>query len=252
VRGPRRDLHSGEYGGAVQNPLHALAALVAGLHRPDGGVAVPGFYEGVEPPSAAERAELGALPFSEEAFRAEAGVQETFGEAGYTTLERCRLRPTLECNGLWGGFQGEGSKTIVPAQGQAKLTCRLVPGQDPERVLAAVQAHLERNCPVGVAVEVTSQGGSPASLMPTTSPYLRAAARALERVFGVEPVYTRMGGSIGVVPAFEAVLGAPVVLMGFGLPDDRIHSPDESLDLGNYDRGQRAIAAYWLELGAGR
>lgn len=249
VRGPERDLHSGEYGGAVQNPAHALAELVAGLHDGQGRVAVPGFYDGVREPEAQERAALARLPFDEAAWCREAGVPEGFGEPGYSTLERCRLRPTVEVNGLWSGFLGEGSKTIVPAQAHAKLTCRLVPDQDPAQVLAAVRADLVRRCPPGVRAEITLREGSPATLVAPDSAYIRAAARALRRVFGVEPAFTRMGGSIGVVPAFTAVLGAPVVLMGFGLPQDHIHSPDESLDLGNYDGGQRAIAAYWLELG---
>ena len=250
VRGPARDLHSGEYGGAVQNPAHALAALVAGLHRPDGSVAVPGFYDDVREPAPDERAALARLPFTEEAFLRETGAPEPWGEAGYTTLERSTSRPTVECNGLWGGFQGEGSKTIIPAEASAKLTCRLVPDQDPDRVLAAVSADLQRRCPPGVRIKVACHGGSPASLAPRDSPAFRAAAAALRRVFGVDPAFTRMGGSIGVVPAFERILRAPVVLMGFGLPADHIHAPDESLDLGNYDRGQRALAAYWMELGA--
>ena len=250
VRGPARDLHSGEYGGSVQNPAHALAQLLAGLHTPDGRVAVPGFYDDVLPPTAEERSAVAALPFDEAEFRRETGVPEAFGEPGYTAAERCRIRPTLEINGLWGGFQGEGSKTIIPAEAHAKITCRLVPDQDPRRVLEAVRADLVRRRPPGVRLDVRLGGGSRASLAPADSPYMRAAARALERVFGRAPVFTRMGGSIGIVPAFEAVLGAPVVLMGFSLPDDRIHAPDESLDLGNYDHGQRAIAAYWLELGA--
>lgn len=252
VRGPRRDLHSGEYGGAVANPLHALAELVAGLHAPDGHVAVSGFYDGVRPIAAEERSALGALPFDEAAWQSESGVPEPFGEAGWSTLERAWARPTLEVNGMWGGFQGEGSKTVIPAEAHCKITCRLVPDQDPGQVMAAVREHLVRRCPPGVRVEVHLSEGSPATLIPRDSEYMRAAARALGRIFGREAVFTRMGGSIGVVPALAREIAKPVVLMGFGLAGDCIHSPDENFDLGHYDRGMRAIAAYWLELGAAR
>lgn len=249
VRGPARDLHSGEYGGAVQNPLHALAELVAGLHDAQGRVAVAGFYDSVRPLESAERAAAAALPFDEQSYRRELGIPATFGEPGYSTLERSTMRPTLEVNGMWGGFQGEGSKTVIPAEAHAKLTCRLVPDQDAGRICTLVREHLERRCPPGVTVEVTVHGGSAATLVPLDSEYIRAAARALQAAFGAEPVYSRMGGSIGVVPAFVRELRAPVVLIGFGLAEDRIHSPDESFDLGNYDAGLRAIAAYWRELG---
>jgi len=250
VHGPNRDLHSGEYGGAVQNPLHALADLLAGLHDREGLVTVAGFYDEVRPLDGPERAALARLPFEETEYRRGIGVPATFGEAGYTTTERSSARPTLEVNGMWGGFLGEGSKTIIPAEAHAKVTCRLVPDQDADRVLALVRTHLEAHCPPGVRVEVDVHGGSPATVVPLDSEYIRAAARALQQAFGTAPVYLRMGGSIGVVPAFTQTLRAPVVLMGFGLPEDRIHSPNESFDLGNYDRGQRAIAGYWLELGA--
>jgi acetylornithine deacetylase/succinyl-diaminopimelate desuccinylase-like protein len=252
VRGPARDLHSGEYGGAVQNPLHALAELLAGLHDRQGRIAVEGFYDDVCPLSAAERAAAARLPFDEEAYRRDLGVPETFGETGYTALERSTARPTVEVNGMWGGFLGEGSKTVIPSVAHAKLTCRLVPKQDPGRILDLVAHHLERHRPPGVRLEVALRGGSPATLAPLDSEWVRAAARALRAAFGADPVYTRMGGSIGVVPAFTQHLKAPVVLMGFGLADDHIHSPDESFDLGNYDRGQRALAAYWLDLGVAR
>jgi acetylornithine deacetylase/succinyl-diaminopimelate desuccinylase-like protein len=248
VYGAARDLHSGEYGGAVQNPLHALASLVAGLHGADGRVAVPGFYDGVRPIPAEERAALAALPFDAEAALRAVGVSEGFGEPGYTALERTTLRPTLEVNGMWGGFTGAGSKTVIPAAAHAKITCRLVPDQDPERVLAAVAADLERRCPRGVRLEVETHGGHPATLVPRDAPVVRPVVPALRDAFGREPVWTRMGGSIGVVPAFAHTLGAPVVLMGFGLPDDNIHAPDESFDLGQYARGQQALASYWWHL----
>lgn len=249
VEGPRRDLHSGEYGGAVANPLHALAALIAGLHDAQGRVAVAGFYDGVRAASEAERAEFRRLPFDEAGWLAAIGVAEGFGEPGYTTLERTWIRPTLEVNGMYGGFQGAGSKTIVPASAHAKITCRLVPGQDPGQVKEALFAHLRAHCPPGVRLQLTDGEGAPASVIPADSPYVRAAARALARAFGREPVLTRTGGSIPVVPAFSQELGAPVVLMGFGLPDDRLHAPDESFSLENFQKGQKALAAFWLELG---
>ncbi len=251
VRGPRRDLHSGEYGGAVQNPLHALAELVAGLHDGEGRVRVAGFYDDVRPLSSSERATLAKLPHDGDQYLAELGIPAVFGEPGYSTVERSAVRPTLEVNGLWGGFQGDGAKTVIPAEAHAKITCRLVPDQDPRRVYGAVRRHLQEHCPPGVRLEiVSSHEGFPASVVSLDSPYLQAAARALHGVFGKDPVYSRMGGSIGVVPAFQQILQVPVVLMGFGLAEDCIHAPNESFDLSNYDRGMRAIAAYWLELGA--
>lgn len=232
VQGPARDLHSGDYGGGVQNPLHALAVLIGGLHDAEGRVAVPGFYADVRDPSTAERTLLATLPFAQAQYLEETGAPGLFGEPGYTTLERTCARPTVEVNGMWGGFMGEGSKTIIPAEAHAKLTCRLVPDQDPRRVAEAVRDDLQRRCPPGVRMRIRIGAGHPATLVAADSPYIHAATRALEQTFAARPVYTRMGGSIGVVPAFARVLGAPVVLMGFGLPGDRIHAPDESLDLG--------------------
>ncbi len=249
VSGAKRDLHSGEFGGAVANPVHALAALIAGLHAPDGRVAVAGFYDGVRPASDAERHAFAQLPFDETAWSQAIGIAAPFGEPGYTTLERTWVRPTLEVNGMYGGFQGAGTKTIIPSSAHAKLTCRLVPDQDPAQVKQAVFRHLEAHCPPGVRLDIVDGEGAPASVIPADSPYVQAAGRALARAFGRAPVLTRTGGSIPVVPAFTHELGAPVVLMGFGLPDDRLHAPDESFSLENYRLGQRALAAFWLELG---
>ncbi|MDA8144579.1 MAG: dipeptidase [Thermaerobacter sp.] len=251
VHGPARDLHSGEFGGAVANPLHALAELLASLHDGEGRVAVAGFYDGVAPPDPGLRAELAGLPFEEDAFRRLTGA-EPWGEVGYATLERLWLRPTLEVNGLGGGFQGTGIKTVLPASARAKLTARLVPGQDPARVLAVVEDHLRRRCPPGVRLELRPGGGSPAVHTPEDSPWVRAARRALERAFERPAMLIRSGGSIPVVAALGEALETAPVLLGFGLPDDAIHAPDERLDLEQYARGQRAIVAYWLELGAMR
>ena len=249
VEGARRDLHSGEFGGAVANPVHALSALIASLHSPDGRVAVQGFYDGVREASAAERGEFARLPFDERGWLSAIGLAEGFGEPGYTTLERTWIRPTLEVNGMYGGFQGAGTKTIIPSAAQAKLTCRLVPDQDPTQVKQAIFRHLQAHCPPGVRLKIVDGEGAPSSVISADSPYVQAAARALAKAFGREPVLTRTGGSIPVVPAFTGELGAPVVLMGFGLPDDQLHAPDESFSLENFRLGQRALAAFWLELG---
>jgi acetylornithine deacetylase/succinyl-diaminopimelate desuccinylase-like protein len=251
VRGAHRDLHSGEYGGAVPNPLHVLAELVAGLHDRTGRVAVPGFYDDVRPPTPAEREVLARLPVDFEAALRGLGVPASYGEPGYTALERTTLRPTLEVNGLWGGFTGEGSKTVIPSEAHAKISCRLVPDQDPARVLACVRDDLFRRCPRHVELEVRLGGGHPATVVPPDAPVLAAASRALERAFGRPAVVTRMGGSIGVVPALTQELGAPVAFVGFGLPEDAIHAPDESFDLGQYERGMRALVALWEELARG-
>lgn len=250
VSGPAEDLHSGLFGGSVRNPLHALADLIAGLHDGAGRVTVPGFYDEVLPLSAAERAAFAALPFDEAAYQAQLGVPELWGEAGYTTLERIWARPTLDLQGMWGGYQGEGSKSIVPAEAQAIISCRLVPNQRPERIQQALIAHLEAHRPQGVRLQLETRGsGAPALLTPLDAPPVQAALRALRQAYGREAVAIRMGGSIPVAATLTEVLNAPLVLMGFGLPDDNLHAPDEHFDLGNYDRGQRTLAAYWLGLG---
>lgn len=250
VRGPSSDLHSGLFGGSVANPLHALAELIAGLHTPDGRVAVDGFYRDVRPLSDDERNAFARLPFDEAAYRRNVGVEELFGERGYTTYERVWARPTLEVNGMWGGFQGEGGKTIVPAEAHAKITCRLVPDQDPCQIQAMVKEHLERHRPPGVRLSVDTRGcGSRPIVTPLDSPYVQAASRALGRAYGTPPMPVRMGGSIPIASVLSDTLHAPLVFMGFGLPTENLHAPNEHFTLSNYDRGERALAAYWLELG---
>jgi acetylornithine deacetylase/succinyl-diaminopimelate desuccinylase-like protein len=253
VAGPAEDLHSGLFGGSVHNPLHALAGLIAGLHDGDGRVTVPGFYDDVLPLGAAERAAFAALPFDEAGYRDQLGVPELWGEAGYSTLERIWARPTLDLQGIWGGYQGEGSKSIVPAEARAIISCRLVPNQRPERIQRALVEHLEAHRPPGVRLHLETRGsGTPALLTPLDAPPVQAALRALRRAYGRDAVAIRMGGSIPIAATLTETLAAPLVLMGFGLPDDNLHAPDEHFDLGNYDRGQRTLAAYWLELGQGR
>jgi acetylornithine deacetylase/succinyl-diaminopimelate desuccinylase-like protein len=250
VGGPTVDLHSGVYGGAVANPANALCQIVAALKGPDGVVQIPGFYDDVVPLSDEDRRALASLPFDEEAFRQAAGVPALVGEAGYTTLERRGARPTLDVNGLWGGFTGEGSKTIIPAHGHAKVSCRLVARQDPDRIFQLFEAFVRSVAPQGVTVDVRYLGGGRPTLTPIDHPATRAAARALEAVFGRAPVYIREGGSIPIAASFESVLGAPVVLLGFTPPNDNAHAPNEWMDLANYEGGIRTVVRYWDELAA--
>ena len=247
VVGTAVDLHSGGYGGTVQNPANALAQIIAGLKGPDGRIRIPGFYDDVVPLSAAERAALAALPFDEDAYQQRLGLTALVGEVGYTTLERRGARPTLDVNGLWGGFQGEGGKTIIPAHAHAKVSCRLVTAQDPDRIFEAFRAYVEEIAPPGVTTTVRYLGGGWPSLTRADHPATEAAARALEATFGQPPVYIREGGSIPVCASFDSILGLPVVLLGFTQPDEHAHAPNEWMDLGNYETSIRTIARLWAE-----
>ena len=244
------DLHSGGFGGAVQNPANALAQIIAALKGPDGRIRIPGFYDAVVALTDAERAALAALPFDEEAYRVATGVPALVGEVGYTTLERRATRPTLDVNGIWGGFQGEGAKTIIPAHAHAKVSCRLVSAQDPVDILEKLQAFVAEIAPPGVDVTVQDLGGGRATLTPVDHPVTLAAARALEATFGQAPVYIREGGSIPVAASFESILGLPVVLLGFTPPHDNAHAPDEWMSLENYEGAIRAIVRTFDEIGA--
>jgi acetylornithine deacetylase/succinyl-diaminopimelate desuccinylase-like protein len=250
VQGPAHDLHSGGFGGTVANPANALAQIIAGLKQPDGRITIPGFYDDVVTLSDAERGALAELPFDERDFLAQTGAPALVGEASWTTLERKGARPTLDVNGMWSGFQGEGAKTIIPATAHAKLSCRLVANQDPERIFELLREHVERIAPPGVTVHVRSLSGGRPSLTPIDHPATRAAARALEASFGRAPVYIREGGSIPVTASFEGTLGLPVVLVGFTNPDDNAHAPNESMVLANYETGIRAVVRLFDELGA--
>jgi acetylornithine deacetylase/succinyl-diaminopimelate desuccinylase-like protein len=252
VYGGPIDLHSGMYGGAVQNPVNALCTIVAALKGPDGRIRIPGFYDDVDDLSQTAREAIAALPFDEEAYREHVGVPALVGEAGFTTLERRTVRPTLDVNGIWGGFQGAGGKTIIPAHAHAKVTCRIVPSQDPGRICEALVAYVREIAPPGVRVEVNDVRGTPASLTPLDHPATMAAARAIEATFGVEPLYVREGGSVPVCAMFERALGLPVVMLGFMPSDCRAHAPNEYMDLRNYETGLRTVARYWRELAAGR
>jgi len=250
LRGARADLHSGGFGGAVDNPALVLARLLSTLKDPDTAkVLVDGFYDGIEEVPAEERAGWRRLPEPDERFLAAAGAPRLYGEDGYSVLERVWARPSLDVNGIWGGFTGKGSMTVLPATASAKVSMRLVPGQDPGDVAAKLRRHLEAHLPDTVTLERFEDlhDGLPwrCSL---EHPAVQAAFRAVERGFGVKPVPTREGGSIPIVQMFADVLGAPAVLMGFGLPDEGAHGPDEHFDLGNFQGGIRSSACYYEEL----
>lgn len=252
VTGPGSDLHSGSYGGAVVNPATALAHIIATLHDDRRRVAVPGFYDRVVEWEPAVRQQIRKLPFSEEGFREEAGAPALGGEAGYSTLERLWTRPTLEVNGLLSGYTGEGAKTVLPGHAMAKVSCRLVPDQDPDDVARLVEAHIRKVAPPEVSASVTRlHHGSPwrATL---EGVLFDAGRRALETAFGTAPVLVGEGGSIPVVGDFQRILGAPVLLMGFGLPGENAHAPDEWMSVDNFRKGMLAAARLWSELGANR
>jgi acetylornithine deacetylase/succinyl-diaminopimelate desuccinylase-like protein len=250
VQGPDRDLHSGSYGGAVVNPAMALARVLASLHDSDGRVAVKGFYDGVRDWGDDVREQIRSLPFVESAFLEETGAESLGGERGFSVLERLWTRPTCEVNGLLSGYTGQGAKTVLPAHAMAKVSFRLVPDQDPAQIAKLVRAHIASIAPKGVAVEVQElHGGRPWKAEPS-GPLFEAARRALTAAFGREPVLTGEGGSIPVVGDFERILGAPVLLLGFGLPGENAHAPDEWMSLDNFKKGMRAIAVLWDEMAA--
>ena len=248
VTGPTRDLHSGSFGGGVPNPAHVLASLLAGLHDENGRVTLPGFYDDVLPLSGQERALLARLPFDEEAWLTDAGdSRATYGEAGYSTLERIWARPTAEVNGLWGGHTGPGGKTIIPRAAQAKLSFRLVADQEPARVIAALEKYLETSAPNGCVVTLTAKPGVRPSRSAIDAPAVAAARRAMERAFGREVLLTKEGGS-GPEADLADILGAPLVFLAVGLDADRIHAPNEYVDLSRLLRGAEAVAYLWEEL----
>jgi acetylornithine deacetylase/succinyl-diaminopimelate desuccinylase-like protein len=242
------DLHSGSYGGAIHNPAVAIAQIVAALKGPDGRIRIPGFYDAVREHSPAEREAIAALPFDEEAFRADVGVSALVGEVGYSTLERKSIRPTLDVNGIWSGFQGEGQKTIIPAEAHAKVSTRLVADQEPGDIFEKLKAFVDEIAPPGVDVSVRLLSTGHPSQTPVDHPYVEAASRALERVFGQWPLYINSGGSIPVAASFQEILGLPVVLLGFTQPNDLAHAPNEWMDLANYEGAIRTIAATFDEV----
>ncbi|MCA0375225.1 MAG: dipeptidase [Gemmatimonadetes bacterium] len=249
VRGPAGDLHSGMYGGAVVNPAMALARILATLHDADGRIAIPGFYDTVRTFPDHVRAAMRELPFSDAGLMHEVQVDALGGEAGYTTLEKLWTRPTCEVNGLLSGYTGEGAKTVLPATAMAKVSCRLVPDQDPVVIAQLLEAHVRRVAPPGVSITVTHLHGGRPWRADLQGPIIDAGRAALAAAFGREPVITGEGGSIPVVGDFERILGAPVLLMGFGLPGENAHAPDEWIAVDNVRRGMHAAAVLYEEYG---
>ncbi|MEM6329235.1 MAG: dipeptidase [Planctomycetota bacterium] len=248
LTGPSQDLHSGSFGGGVTNPANALAKMLAALVNDEGQVQVPGFYDDVTPLTEREREEFAGLDFDEAAFCRQLGVDGATGEAGYTTLERRWARPTCDINGLWSGYQGEGAKTVLPARAGAKVSFRLVPNQDPAKVTAGLRELLEPLVPPGIRMELIDFHGAPGVVFPLDSPYMAAAAAAIEHGFGRRPVMIREGGSIPIVNTFAQQLGADVLLLGWGRDDDNAHSPNEKFNLADFHRGIASSRRLWAEL----
>jgi acetylornithine deacetylase/succinyl-diaminopimelate desuccinylase-like protein len=248
VYGPNRDIHSGSFGGAVPNPVNVLCSMVGRLHDKNGRVAIPGFYAGVKPVSAWERRQCKRLPHSDTAYRKELGLSGLQGEKGYTTLERTGSRPTCDVNGITGGYQGEGHKTIIPAMASCKITLRLVPNQDPMDVCNKIEKYLNKIAPKTVRVEVRKAGGAKGVVVPTDGPWLAAAARAIKTGFGKDPVFMKEGGSIPIVGDFKEILGLDTLLIGFALATDNVHSPNERFRFRDFERGCRTAVALPFEL----
>ncbi len=244
LTGPNRDLHSGIYGGAIENPINALAALIAKMHDADHRITIDGFYDNVIPLTGKERTELAALPFDAAAWAIEVGVSAPKTEAGYSTLEGATARPTLDCNGIWGGYTGEGAKTVLPSQASAKISMRLVPDQAPKEIAGKLHAWLEKCKPAGMQLDFRVIHGAQGMLVGTESDAMEAAVQALGGVYGRRPHLTRIGGSIPVVADFKRILGLDSVLMGFGLDSDAIHSPNEHFGLDRFSEGISAIIRF--------
>lgn len=251
LSGPRNDLHSGVFGGAIHNPAQVLAELIAGMHDAEGRVTLPGFYDRVRPLNAEERAELARLPLDEQFFLAASGVPALWeGEAGYTAMERVGARPTLEINGMISGFTGPGSKTVLPAQAMAKISCRLVPDQDPAEVEAQLKAYLNTHAPKTVTWQVITMAGSPAAISDRESFGVQAMRKALESAWGTRPLFKREGGSVPVVTQFQRILGVESVNTGFALPDDNMHGPNEKTHLPTWAKGLHAFMYFFFNMAA--
>ena len=245
ITGPNRDLHSGLYGGAVANPINILTKMIAQLHDQNNHITIPGFYEGVEDVSEKERAEMAKAPFNVEDYKNEIKINAVYGETGYTTLERNSIRPTLDVNGIWGGYTGEGAKTVIASKAHAKISMRLVPGQDWEVISDLFTKHFKSLAPESVSVEIIKHHGGQAYVTPTDNIGYQAAHKAYTETFGIEPIPQKGGGSIPIVPLFEDVLGTKSVLMGFGLDSDAIHSPNEHFGLFNFFKGIETIPLFY-------
>jgi acetylornithine deacetylase/succinyl-diaminopimelate desuccinylase-like protein len=249
LRGSATDLHSGSFGGALANPAYVLAQMIAQMKDRGGRVKIPGFYDDVRELQPEEREAWASLPFNERKYRKDFGIPKLFGESGYTTLERTWARPTLEVNGLLSGFTGEGAKTVLPAVAMAKISMRLVPDQDPDKIADLFRAQVEKLAPKTVELTFTRMHGGKPWMTAYDNPFIQAAGRAIEKGFGQKPVFTREGGSIPVVSTFREELGLPAVLFGVGLPDENAHAPNEKLDLGNFHNGVIAAAYLYDEIG---
>src|SRR5919106_8028 len=250
LRGTKTDLHSGSFGGAVANPAFQLASILAQMKDRGGRVRIPGFYDDVRELRPEEREQWKRLPFNERRYAKELGAPKLFGESGYSTLERVWARPTFEVNGILGGFTGEGAKTVIPAVAMAKVSMRLVPDQDPDKIAQLFEAYVKKIAPKTVELRVTRMHGGKPWMTAFDNPFVQAAGRAIEQGFGQRPVFNREGGSIPVVSTFQEELGVPCVLFGVGLPDENAHAPDEKLDLGNFHNGVIASAYLYEEIGA--
>jgi acetylornithine deacetylase/succinyl-diaminopimelate desuccinylase-like protein len=248
VTGPNRDLHSGSFGGSVHNPIQALSEMIASLHDKNGKVTIKGFYDAVRPLSKKERDAFKKLPFKEKQYAKDLGVKELYGEKGYSSLERTWARPTLECNGIWGGYIGEGAKTVLPSKAFAKISCRLVPDQDSSTIAKLVEKHLKKISPKTIDIQVRSLHGGEAAITPIESPGVQAAVAALEKGFGKKPLYQREGGSIPIVVQFKKMLGLDTVLLGFGVPDENAHSPNEFMLVDNFFGGVKTAVHFFNEL----
>lgn len=248
VTGPNRDLHSGQYGGAVENPINALAEMIAKMKDADGKILIDGFYEDVAPLSKEEKDNFAKLPFSDDEYAKGLEVDALAGEKGFSTLERIWARPTLDCNGIWGGFTGEGAKTVLPSKASAKISMRLVPNQDPDKIEKLFINFVKKIAPKSIKTEVYGQHHGKPWISPIDSKWNKAAIKALKAGFGKEPVFMREGGSIPIVFTLEEYLKAPTVLLGFGLPDENAHSPDEHLNMNNFYNGILTSADFYEEL----
>ncbi len=244
--GPARDLHSGGYGGAAPNAVFGLIELLAKVKNARGEIKVPGIYDHVRPPSEEERASWETLPFNEKSFlKHEVGSTKLTGETKYSVFERIWARPTFEVHGIAGGFTGAGSKTVIPAKATAKVSFRLVPDQDPDTIIAAFEAFVQKNAPRGVTMTVKVLGKGPGLLVNTDHPAMQVAARAFSQIFSARTVFTRSGGSIPIVGDFAEHLHIPTLLMGFGLPDDGLHSPNEKFNIGQFEKGIKTVAHFF-------
>ncbi len=251
LEGARRDLHSGVYGGAAPNPVHAASWMIAKLKAEEGRILIPGFYHKVRPLSEKEKRNFASLPFDQTAFAASIGAGALPGEPGFGVMERIWARPTLDVNGIWGGYQGEGSKTVIPSKAGFKFSMRLVPDQDPDEIFQLAEAYLQQILPAGYRMKVIRHGMGKPVITDLEAPAMKAAAQALEAAWGKPAVFTREGGSIPIVADFQELLGAPVVLMGLGLNDDNLHAPNEKFDVINFEKGIEASGNFMRILAKG-